>query len=133
MQEIKHLLHDYIVGGLSSEEFVIRYLALARSLRDETLMALDNFPDIKEKLHRLSLENYKGTISELDYGEKWVYLTDQLGAVRIKPYSDEEKILSHLFVEADAYRENPEDREPGLHIGDTELRAEVQKALELLS
>lgn len=133
MQEIKQLLREYIIGSNSSEEFVIRYLALARNLRDETLMALDKSPEIKEQLDQLLVKRSKGTISELEYEEKWIYLTNQLEKVRVKPNSKEEKILSHLFVEADAYRENSEDREPGLHIGDTELKAEVQKALAILS
>lgn len=133
MQEVKQLLREYIVGDVSSEEFVIRYLALVRNLRDETLSALNRSPELKEQLDRLYTEYLKGEISEVAYKEKWRYLTNQLGELRLKPYSHEEKIISHLFVEADAYRENPEFREEGLHIGDTELQAEVQKTLDMLS
>lgn len=133
MQEIKQLLNKYLQGGISSEDFVIKYLALARILRDETLAALSKSPEIDEQLDWLLEKRFKEAISKSEYEEKWTYLTNQLVPVRVKPYSNEEKILSHLFVEADAYRENPEERESKLHIGDTELKAEVQKALEMLN
>ncbi|MAU10070.1 MAG: hypothetical protein CL607_09635 [Anaerolineaceae bacterium] len=133
MQEIKQLLHDYIVGVVSSEEFVIQYLALARTVRDKTWMVLDKSPEVKEQLYQLSVDRFEEKISELEYQQKWEYLTNQLEKVSVKPYSKEEKILSHLFVEADAYKENPEDREAGLHIGETELRTEAQKALDVLN
>lgn len=133
MQEIKQLLNKYLQDGISSEDFVIKYLALARILRDETLAALSKSPEIDEQLNWLLEKRFKEAISKSEYEEKWTYLTNQLEPVRVKPYSNEEKILSHLFVEADAYRENPEERESKLHIGDTELKAEVQKALEMLN
>jgi hypothetical protein len=132
VQEVIQLLREYLAGNLSSEEFVIQYLALARILRDETLAALDKSPKVNQQLERVSMKHHKGKISALEYAEKWKYLTSQLEEVRVKPLSKEDEVLSHLFVEADAYREDPEEREEGLHIGDAELRAEVQKALEML-
>jgi hypothetical protein len=132
MQEIKQLLENYLAGKVDSENFVIQYLSLARLLRDETQAALDKFPGLSDQLSGLFVKRFEGLISQQEYDEKWHQLTSQLGEIRVKPGSKEDEILSHLFVEADAYREDPESRDEGLHIGNIELKEEVVKALQML-
>lgn len=131
MGEIKQLLENYLAGKIDSENFVIQYLALARQLRDETHEALNKYPELRDQLSQLFVKRFEGLISQQEYGQKWHQLTSKLD-IRVKPASAEEGILSHLFVEADAYREDPEDREEGLHIGNIELREQVIKALQML-
>lgn len=132
MEQVKQLLRDYLDGKLTSEEFAIQYLKLARKLRDETRESLNQLPGLRQKLDQLFADRFNQVISESEYENRWHDLTGPLSGVTVKPFSEEDEILSHLFVEADAYRDNPADRQAGLHIGEDELRIQVAKALERL-
>ncbi|MBA3867564.1 MAG: hypothetical protein H0X30_00265 [Anaerolineae bacterium] len=136
MNEIKRLLNDYLNGLIPSKDFVTQFLALAGRFRDEALDLLSKNPELSTKLEKLFAKHVEGTISESEYQEQWQNLivqTKQGAEISIKPYSLEEEIISHLFVEADAYREDPKDRRKGLNIGDDELRTEVERTLEALN
>ncbi len=132
MEEMRQLLQDYLDGKLPSEQFVLQYIRLAGKFRDEQYEFIAKSPALGEQLRALFRQKIRGEISEENYQAKWHPLIDLLGPVTLKPYSKADEALSHLFVEADAYRENPEHREPGLNIGDEELRAVVEETLKSL-
>jgi hypothetical protein len=133
MEKVKQLLQAYLNEELTSEEFVTQFLNLWRKMRDEVYVALEIRPNLKHKYNKLSERYHAGKISQADYLLKLQELIPSIANCEMKPNSKEDEILSHLMVEADAYRENPEDRQAGLHIGDAELKDEALKALQLLT
>ena len=132
MEKVKQLLLAYLDNEISSEQFVMRFLDVWRKMRDEIYAALEIQPHLKQEYNKLGEKYHAGKISQADYLLKVQELIPSIANCEMKPNSKEDEILSHLMVEADAYREIPEDRQAGLHIGDAELRDEVLKALQQL-
>ena len=132
MEEIKQLLRDYLAGNLDSEEFVVQYIDLSRKIWDEQRVGLNKKPRIRDQFDQLVATRDKGAISQRKYLEKWKLLAAQIEEIELKPYSKHDEVISQLRDKADAYREDPAERVVGVHIGDAELKAEVEKALNLL-
>lgn len=133
MDEMRQLLRDYLDGKLASEDFVMQYIKLADQIRDEVWQAFDKKPWIKEEIRKLAKQLSQGQITSQACFEERERLVSQLEPTRVVPFSREDEVLSHLYVEADAYEEDPQYRVEGLNIGEDELRAEVQKALDVLT
>jgi hypothetical protein len=132
MDEIKQLLRDYLAGMLDSEEFVVQYLSLAQKLWDVQRVGLNRKSRIRDQFDQLVAQRDKGAISQRKYLEKWKLLAAQIEEVELKPYSKEDQTLSHLWNVGNNYREDPKERQAGGYIGDDDLRAEVEKALDQL-
>ncbi len=96
MEQVKQLLRDYLDGKLTSEEFAIQYLKLARKLRDETYEALNQIPGLRQEFDQLFADRFNQVISESEYEKRWCDLTESLSGVTVKPFSEEDEIC-HIF------------------------------------
>lgn len=132
MEKIKSLLKDFLDGKLKPMDFVDQYLAYARFIRDEQTSFLAGHPLISLALQKLALRYYKHNMPEDEYFEKVDHLLSTF-ELRVPPYSRQEVIISHLFVEADAYRDPDDYPDPPLTIDEKTLRDEVQKGLDELN
>ena len=133
MDEMRQLLRDYLDGKLASTDFVMRFFKIAQPMRDEVWRLVDK-AGISEALTELTKQRIPDQISVEAFTEQWYELMSKVeGPSELLPHSKEQEVLSHLFVEADAYEEDPAERVEGLNIGEDELRAEVQKALDVLT
>jgi hypothetical protein len=133
MEHIITLLGDYVEGKVSSATFVDQYMKAWKELRDEVSERIESIPGLPEQIAELSKRRLDKRISGEDFKRQHQKLVAQIGETRLKPFSEVDAILSHLFVESDAYREDPEDREPGFNIGEDELVAEAKTALVKLT
>ncbi len=132
MQEIINLLKKFISEAILPDAFVLRYMELWKSIRDEQDEAIQAQPGLHESFQALANDLFLGKITKDAYERQWQKLAKKATGCRVRPGTQLDEILSHLFIEADAYCGEPEFREP-YQISEVELRKETKKALEEMS
>ena len=134
MNDYEHVLasmQEFLRGTLNPQHFVERYAELWRAIRDQQIRAIDSQEEVRDALQELKAQVIAGVISPDEYqrasSEQFALVKD----VSVAPGSDPDRILSNLFVEADAYEEDPEYRE-SYQIDEGALRSAVLEALRCL-
>lgn len=132
MQEILKLLQDFLKDSITAAEFADRYMDFWKAFREEQFATINAQPGLAQTIKGLEGDFLAGQISEDAYLSRLQALYDGVPGWRVKPGSEADRILSHLFVESDAYESDPEQRAT-YQIDEVALRSEVKKALEVLS
>jgi hypothetical protein len=131
LRDIHALLRAFDNSALSAAQLVERYMALWRELVDEQDTAIAAHPAIGDALNDLRQRLSDGAISAAQYADLVRQQYALLDGVRLRPDSPEAQALDQLYVEADAFRDEPETQaEPS--ISADELHASVRRALEVL-
>jgi hypothetical protein len=130
MEEILELIEQFIVGKLSAADFARRYNILWREVSDEQRHALNTTPEVKQAYERLWLQRDFRMINEAQFEQEARKLFRDL--CRVVPGSKTDRIINHLMVEAEAYVPDAAER-TSYQLGEAELLAEAQKALDELS
>jgi len=129
MEPFLLLLQNFLARNISTEEFVQEYMKLWRSLRDEQYQLADRqIPDFNDRQATIVKEHIAKKTSNDEFGAQFRALFQGVQGYKIPPFSEESKILSHLFVEADAFNPDSATRRRG-DIGEEELRKSVEDAL----
>jgi hypothetical protein len=129
LEQIKTLMRDFLDRKISAGEFEMVFFPTTRVLWNisEQIMDADPiFAPIWKAFTGRSMSSEEFESHQKSFIARWA------GISHI-PLSEKDKALSHLWVEVDAYRADPQDREPGLHIGEEELRQVVQETLMILN
>lgn len=130
MEDILELLEQFTAGKVSAADFARRYSILWREVSDEQRHALNNTPEVKQAYERLWLQRDFKLINEAQFeGEARKLFA---GLCRVVPGSKPDRVINHLMIEADAYVPDAAERSP-YQLGEAELLAEAQKALDELS
>ena len=132
MKQIIQLMEDYLADQIDAEPFIIQYISLVREIRDMLWDVTEKNPKITNKLEHLLSKRERGKISDERHKTEWDKLVQQLDDIPVYPYSKEEQAMMHLFVEADAYRDDPTERIKNLHIDEDELKTVVRQTLDIL-
>lgn len=130
-EQILERMQEFLRGTLNPQQFVERYAELWRAIRDQQIGAIDNQEDVREALQELKAQRIAGAISPDDYFQASSELFASVKNAPVAPGSEPDRILSHVFVEAGAYEEDPEFREP-YQIDEDALRSAVLEALQNL-
>ncbi|MBI1279780.1 MAG: hypothetical protein GC179_16755 [Anaerolineaceae bacterium] len=130
MDEVIQLMQLLVDGHIDYDTFAGDYITLGREIRDEQWTALET-SGLKRESDELGRLVLAGLISKEEFGKRNKALWDQVEGERIKGLSRESEIIAHIFVEADAYESDPQQR-TYYQIGEQELLAEVRKALDEL-
>jgi hypothetical protein len=109
---------------------VTRYSILWREISDEQRHVLDTRPKIKQGYERLWLQRDFRMINDVQFEQEAKKLFGR--ACRVTPGTQADKVVNQLKVEADAYEPDAAQRQP-YQLGEAELLAEAQKALDALS
>jgi hypothetical protein len=130
MDELLELLEYFVLGKLSASDFVKRYSVLWREISDEQRHALNTSPNVKQAYERLWLKRDFRLIDDAQFEREARKLFAQ--SCRITPGSKADRTINHLMIEADAYVADAAERS-SYQLGEAELLAEAQKALDELS
>ena len=130
MEDILELLEQFIAGKLPAADFARRYSVVWREVSDEQRHALNTSPEVKQAYERLWLQRDFRMINEAQFEQEARKLFRDL--CRVVPGSKTDRIINHLMIEADAYVPNAAERNT-YQLGEAELLAEAQKALDELS
>lgn len=130
MEKVKYLLQDFLREKIPASVFVVLFLELVRNLKNHTDKIVDEKPELVKQSRDLLHRKAESAIANNEYHKIRLKLNQEFGGQYI-PYSMEQQILDHLWVEADTFYENPLDREV-YQIGETELRNVVRESLDKL-
>jgi hypothetical protein len=124
---MKLLLRTFLDGHFEPDEFVDLFFTQASVLRDLVWSIIKTHPTFGPisqafKERKIGVQEFEAQQSN------FLASLDETQRTLI----DADRPLSHLWVDADAYRSDPDEREPGLHIGDDELRQVVEETLAIL-
>jgi hypothetical protein len=131
-EQIVVTMREYLLGTLNPQQFVERYGQLWRAIRDQQIASIEGQEEIGTALQELKAQILAGVISPDEYQLASSELFARVEGVSVAPGSAPDEILSHLFVEANAYEEDPEFRE-SYQIDEDALRSAVFEAFESLS
>jgi len=126
------IMQMFLREAMPPHEFISKFFDLWHEIRDQQDEAIERQGDIRQALRQLDEDILAETISPEEYEQS---AHEQLAKVRgasVRPGSSTDRILSHVFVEADAYEEDPELRDL-YQIDEYTLREVVREALEDLA
>jgi hypothetical protein len=130
LADIVGLMRAFDENRLSAQDFVEQYSDLWNALAREQDDAIARNPDVARALSELRDKHNFAEITDAAYSERVQQQYALLEGLRLRPGTDRSRTLSHVFVEADAYREDAEAG--GIHATADELHEEVRKGLEAL-
>jgi hypothetical protein len=125
LAEVVELLEGFVNGRTDPAAFVASYGLLWRRIRQEQDDALaPSAPTLQQSRSELVASH----ISAEEYARRVEQVYAALPPLPVAPGSSIDVLLSHLFVEADAYEGDPTARE-SYQIDDATLREEASKVL----
>jgi hypothetical protein len=125
---MKLLLRTFLDGHFEPDEFVDLFFTQARVLRELSWHLVKANPSFEQILKAFT----ERKISSVQFENERAKFVTSFGDAEFIPFSKKEEALDHLWVEVDAYRSDPAERELGLHIGEDELRQVVEETLAIL-
>jgi hypothetical protein len=132
LQDILNVMVAFRDNRLTPAQFVTDYMAHWKALRDEQDRAIARHPTVGPALRSLSEKFQSNVITPEHYWEGVQEQYARLDDVRLRPGSNAAEILDHVFLEADAYREEPDaPGEP--YISGDDLHETVRQALHDLN
>jgi len=132
MEPFLLLLQNFLARNISPEEFVREYIKLWYRLQDEQDQLADRqIPDLKDREATIIKEHLAKKTSNDEFSDQFRALFQGVQGYTIPPFSKEAQILSHLFVEADAFNPDSATRRK-CDIGEEELRKSVEDAFREL-
>jgi hypothetical protein len=129
MQKLISLLKHFVSGTIDADEFVRRYMEQWKMIRGEQDEAIRTEPGLFDAFRNLENELFEEVITKAEYQRRWKKLSENVNGCEVLPGTRMDEILSHLFVEADAYCGEAEFRDR-YQIGEAELRVEVKKVVK---
>lgn len=103
LQDAINLLHYYITGQITADVFAEHYVNAWEQIRMEQDQAVTGQPGLPEALEELFETFSTGRIDEAEYNARWGELVNRAQGNSVPIGSQEDLLLSHLFVAADAY------------------------------
>ena len=128
LNEVRTLLRDFLDEKISAGEFETAFFPAVRILWDISQELVNADPDFAG-VYRTVIE---GSITPEEFAVQCKDFMAGLAGIEYIPFSEKDEALGHLWVEVDAYREDPSEREQGFHIGEDELRQVVRETLAIL-
>lgn len=121
-------IDDFVCGRSDADTFVEAYSRLWQRIRQQQTQALASTPDSAAAVQQARLDAAAGRISPEEYVQRVRHAYAALPPMAIAPGTPVDELLSHLFVEANAYESDPQAREP-YQIDSAALLEEARKVL----
>jgi hypothetical protein len=132
LSRILDVMRDFAEGRVDADDFVARYGPLWRQLRDNQYSAIDRTPGIAERVSQLRGQLLNGEITDEHFRAAVQQEYARLEGVAPRPGDATDEALGHIFVECDAYDPADPEESGNNHLSQSELRGEVQRALDVL-
>lgn len=129
LREVVDVMTAYRDAQITPDEFIERFSALHYAMMREQDAAIAAHPVVAPKLAELREQLRYDEVTTDGYLEKVRALYDMLPPMKLRPGSREAVILDHVFVEADAYRDEIDEDDDQFITAD-ELREVVRQALD---